>query len=539
MSASRRDFLRHGSLAGGGRSLCGSRSSPRRRPAPRAGAVRAEPVALGSAADGRVTLVVARSEMGQGVRTSLRDDPRRGARGGLDRGLDRAGLAVSRLRRHEHRRKRQRDLLLDAASPGGGGGAGDADRGRGARLEGGAAATAGRRRGPSSTRRAGRRLSYGALAPAAFGAARAGGAALKDPKDFRLVGTRVRRIDGPAIVTGRAKYGLDSRATGMLFAAVARCSRRGRKGRPASTIAKAKRVPGVRQVVSISTGVAVVAEDTWAALLRPRRAGGRLGRRAERLARRPPSSGAGSTKRPGSPATSRAGTATPRRRSRRRRRGSERRYRDPFQAHATVEPGNAVARVSGGRCEIWAPTQNPQRVQRESAKLLGIAPEKVTVHVTLLGGAFGRRLGADEATEAVEVANARAAARSRSSGRGRTTSSSDCLHPAGRVDVEAGLDASGRIVAWKQRYTSLPPLDVRRLRSRMPSIPPTSIPGGATTTPTRSRTCRRSGWTSSPRSRREPGAPSSIRRTSSRASASWTRSRTVSAGTPSTCGGSC
>src|SRR5262249_35294521 len=81
-------------------------------------------------------------------------------------------------------------------------------------------------------------------------------------------------------------------------------------------------------------------------------------------------------------------------------------YRDAFQAHAPVEPMNACARVLPGSCEIWAPTQNPQRVQKEAAKLLGVPPEKVTVHVSLIGGGFGRRLDADYATKAVDVARA-------------------------------------------------------------------------------------------------------------------------------------
>jgi isoquinoline 1-oxidoreductase beta subunit len=128
-------------------------------------------------------------------------------------------------------------------------------------------------------------------------------------------------------------------------------------------------------------------------------------------------------------------------------------YRDAFQAHASIEPMNSAARVSGGSCEIWTPTQNPQRVQREAAKLLGIAPEKVTVHVTLMGGGFGRRLGADYATEAVEVARAAGAPVQVVWSR-RDDFLHDRLHPAGRVDIEAGLDSSGRITAWRHRFTT-------------------------------------------------------------------------------------
>ena len=128
-------------------------------------------------------------------------------------------------------------------------------------------------------------------------------------------------------------------------------------------------------------------------------------------------------------------------------------YRDAFQAHATVEPGNSIARVSAGRCEIWSPTQNPQRVQREAAKRLGIPPEKVTVHVTLIGGGFGRRLAADYALEAVDVAKAAGApvqvVWSRADDFQR-----DFLHPPTRVDCAAGWDGEGRIVGWTHRETT-------------------------------------------------------------------------------------
>src|SRR6266540_521969 len=128
-------------------------------------------------------------------------------------------------------------------------------------------------------------------------------------------------------------------------------------------------------------------------------------------------------------------------------------YRDAFQAHASVEPMNASARVTSGACEIWAPTQNPQRVQREAGKLLGIPPENVSVHVTLIGGGFGRRLGVDYATEAVEVA--RAVKRPVQIVWSRKDDfEHDRLHPAGRVDLEAGLDGSGRITAWSHRFTT-------------------------------------------------------------------------------------
>jgi isoquinoline 1-oxidoreductase beta subunit len=205
--------------------------------------------------------------------------------------------------------------------------------------------------------------------------------------------------------------------------------------------------------LEISGGVAVVASDTWSALSgrdalevswnagsNAKLSAEELGRRIDEAAARP-----GRVSRNEGHAEAALASAPARMAAV---------YRDAFQAHATVEPGNATARVSGGRCEIWAPTQNPQRVQREAARLLGIAPGKVAVHVTLIGGGFGRRLAADYASEAVEVA--RAAGRPVQVVWSRQDDfQSDFLHPAGRVDLAAGLDSSGRIVAWTHRFTSL------------------------------------------------------------------------------------
>jgi isoquinoline 1-oxidoreductase beta subunit len=274
---------------------------------------------------------------------------------------------------------------------------------------------------------------------------------LKPRSEFTLVGTRVLRVDGPDIVTGRAVYGLDTRVPGMLFAAVARCPVAGGKLARFDP-APAAAVPDVVRVVAIQDGVAVLARNTHAALagkdaLRVEWSEGanagittaELHRRLDEASSQP----GRVSRRVGDAAAALAQsalrlTAT---------------YRDAFQAHATVEPGNSIARVSSDRCEIWSPTQNPQRVQREVAKLLNLSPEKVTVHVTLLGGGFGRRLAADYAVEAAEVAKAAGApvqvVWSRADDFER-----DFLHPPGRVDCVAGLDAQAGLLAWTHRETT-------------------------------------------------------------------------------------
>ena len=214
--------------------------------------------------DGRITLVVGHSEMGQGVRTSLAMILAE------ELEADWASVAI----RQASPGPGYTDLgtggsgsIEDSWKPlrvGRGRGPRDADRGRGEAL--GLPASACRAESaavfhPDS----GRKLGYGALAASAAALPVPKDPRLKERKDFRLVGREIPRIDGPAIVSGRATFGMDVRVPGMLFAAVARCPVPG--GKPARfDSAKAMAVPGVRKVVEVSTGVAVLATDTFAAL---------------------------------------------------------------------------------------------------------------------------------------------------------------------------------------------------------------------------------------------------------------------------------
>jgi isoquinoline 1-oxidoreductase beta subunit len=298
----------------------------------------------------------------------------------------------------------------------------------------------------------GRHFTYGELASAASQQKVPDNPPLKNPKDFHIIGTRVKRTDGRGIVTGRAMYGLDVRLPGMLFAVMARCPSIG--GTLVSFDAsKTLASPGVRHVVpvkeGIATGVAVVADHTWAAIK------GRDALKVEWdmgpnqnfdsdhfLQNMQGALGQdGYFVRNDGNAVEALGSAA---------KTLEAIYEYPFQAHAPVETMNCVADVRKDSCEIWAPTQCPEVAQEETAKMLGLPPDSVKVHITLLGGGFGRRLFADYVPEAVEV--------SRVVGKPVQmvwTREDDMrrgfFHPCDIEHISGGLDASGKPTTWLQK----------------------------------------------------------------------------------------
>jgi len=298
----------------------------------------------------------------------------------------------------------------------------------------------------------GRHFTYGELASAAARQKVPDNPPLKNPKDFHIIGTRVKRTDGLGIVTGRAIYGLDVRVPSMLFAVAERSPSLGGK-LIRFDAAKALTVPGVRQVVpiksGISTGVAVVADHTWAAMkgcealhvewdLGPNQHFDSDAFLKEMEA---------ATKQDGyfvrndGDAVKALGTAA---------KTLEATYEFPYQAHAPVETMNCVADVRKDSCEIWAPTQCPEVAQAETAKTLGLPPDSVKVHITLLGGGFGRRLIADYVAEAVEVSRAVGKPVQMVWTRPDETRSG-FFHPCDIQHISGGLDASGQPVAWQQK----------------------------------------------------------------------------------------
>ena len=244
----------------------------------------------------------------------------------------------------------------------------------------------------------GRRLSYGALIGSAAQQAVPASPRLKPQAEFRLLGKPLKRLDTPQKVNGSAKYGIDAQVSGLLIAVMARAPLPGAKA-AAFNEAAARAIAGVRNVLSIPNGVAVLAEGYWAA---------KKGRDAldvqwdigplatlssqhvsERLNSAATNADA-SARDDGNVRDAAANSALM----------LDATYEAPYLAHACMEPMNCTAHVRGDEVEIWAGTQSPGPAQGILGPLAQVAPERVTVNTMLLGGGFGRRFAPDSAVDA-------------------------------------------------------------------------------------------------------------------------------------------
>jgi isoquinoline 1-oxidoreductase beta subunit len=272
--------------------------------------------------------------------------------------------------------------------------------------------------------------------------------ALKDPADYRLLGTRVADPEIGAIVRGEMAYGIDARLPGMRFAAIARCPVPGGTLRRFDA-APAMAVEGVLRVVEVPSGVAVVASNTWAAFkgrdaLTIEWAEGRNVSFDDRAAWRMLTAAldrGGKVARRSGDARARLARAT-------RRLDAE--YHWPFQAHAAIEPLSALADVRDSGCRIWAGMQSPNGAQRRVAEALGIDQAQVEVNVMRLGGGFGRRIASDFIVEAALVSRAIAAPVQVVWSR-EDDFRHDMYNPAQLNRLSAALGADGQIEAWWHR----------------------------------------------------------------------------------------
>ncbi|MGA8145385.1 MAG: molybdopterin cofactor-binding domain-containing protein [Candidatus Acidiferrales bacterium] len=285
---------------------------------------------------------------------------------------------------------------------------------------------------------------------------------LKNPDNFQFIGKSLPHLDIPSKVDGTAQFGIDVRVPGMLYAVIARCPVFEGKVKSFDA-AKAKAVPGVRAVVEIPAvvsnshtagGIAVVAESTWAAI-RGRDAlqiewdnGAAASESSDSLRKQMQSL----TDKPGT-VVEHSGNADAALAKAAKK--IEAAYELPFLAHATMEPMNCTADIRSDRAEVWAPTQGPIWIRDMVAQVSGLPKESVIVHTTLMGGGFGRRYQSDFGVEAAQVSKAV----------GKPvqvvwTREDDMQHdfyrPAFQHRIAAALDDQARVTAWRHRVSSTP-----------------------------------------------------------------------------------
>ncbi len=319
-----------------------------------------------------------------------------------------------------------------------------------------------------------RNMTYGTIAKPASKLPVPQNVPLKDPKNYRIVGKSTKRLDTPEKVDGSAQFGIDVRQGAMLYAVVARCPVFG--GKVISFDAtKAKAIPGVKTVIQISSGVAVIADNTWTAM---------QGRRAldvkwdegpnasvtsesiSKLFADQMTQPAAEARKVGDAATALGAAAQK----------IEAIYEAPYLAHATMEPLNATANVTANRVDVWAPTQFQTMAQAAAAKVCGLKPESVFIHTTFLGGGFGRKAAPDFVIEAVEASKAMGRPVKLTWSREDDTQH-DYYRPASYAKLSAGMDADGWPVAWTTRVACSSIMEAWFPGSTKNNLDPTSVDG--------------------------------------------------------------
>jgi len=306
----------------------------------------------------------------------------------------------------------------------------------------------------------GRELAYGELAATAATLEAPESPPMKPREQWRYIGTELNGIDNRNIVTGQAGFGIDARAPGMVYASVERCPVIG--GRVKKYDSKAAlAVPGVTHVIPLPAatlppafnalgGLTVVATNTWATF---------KGREALQIEwdlgpnatydSKPYRAALEKSARNRGKEIRSVGNITPV--FEQAAKTVEAVYHVPMLAHAPMEPPNSLAWVKeDGTCEVWAPTQDPQAASATVAKALGIDVEKVTMHVTLLGGAFGRKSKPDYIAEAALVSKA-VKAPVKLTWRREDEIQFDYYHAPSAQYLKAALDEQGKTTAWIHR----------------------------------------------------------------------------------------
>jgi isoquinoline 1-oxidoreductase subunit beta len=334
----------------------------------------------------------------------------------------------------------------------------------------------------------GKKLSYGELATKAAGMPVPTNVPLKDPKDFTIIGTRVKDVDAKAIVTGKPLFGIDTRKEGMLFAVVARPPAHGKKLQSFDDSAALK-VNGVKKVVQVKNSVAVLATSTWAAM-KGRTAlkinwedASKLESTAdhEKAFRELLNKPAATPNRNDGDVDAAMSAAT---------KVLDVMYEVPVLSHAQMEPLNFYADVRDGKAELYGPTQVPQSLVSAVAKELNIPATNVSLGLPRQGGGFGRKLRPDNGVEAALVSQAAQCPVQVQWSR-EDDMQNDFYRPSGMFRFKAAIK-DGNLEAWHQSFASLsngrspdtyPAGAIQNLKIESHSLP-TNIPTGPWRAPT-------------------------------------------------------
>ena len=313
---------------------------------------------------------------------------------------------------------------------------------------------------------------------------------LKDPKDYTIIGKPTRGVDVKAITTGQPIFSIDFTVPGMLYAVFDKCPVFG--GRVASANLDAiKALPGVKhafvvdggsELTSLLGGVAIVADSWWNAESARRKlavkwnegataaqSSAGFAKRAEELSKLPPQFTVGKD---GDPEAALAGAA----------KVIEGAYAYPFISHAQLEPENAVAQWHGNRLEIWSPSQTPQRGRDMLKQLFNLRDEDIVHHMVQAGGGFGRRLSNDYAVEVAYISKQIGGTPVKLLWTREDDMRHDFYRPGGFHYLKGGLDATGKVTAWRGHFVSFgpmnPPPDQPHAFAQSSNIPPTEFPSG-------------------------------------------------------------
>ncbi len=280
---------------------------------------------------------------------------------------------------------------------------------------------------------------------------------LKDAKDYKIIGQRLPGVDNPKLFTGQPLFGIDTEVEGMVYAAIERCPVPGGKLASAD-LAAAKAEPGVVDAFAIEgqgipAGVAVLADSWWTAKgarkklnatwdegeIASRSSEG-FAQQAEELSKQAPGR---SMKKNGDPTAEIAKAS----------KTVEGAYFYPFLAHSPLEPQNCTAHFKDGKLELWAPTQTPQQGAAQVAGAVGITPADVTLHLTRMGGGFGRRLYNDPLIEASLI--------SKQAGKPiklvwtrEDDTRHDLYRPGGFHYMKGAVDKKGKALAWSDHFVT-------------------------------------------------------------------------------------